>query len=238
MPFVLLLAVALGGGFYVAGKHLEIKGRDPTVITVSGEGKSTAAPDIAQLNFGVQVLRAPTARAAMDALAKDMNAVLTAVKAAGIPEKDVATEGLSLMPAYDWNEGKQISRGYDASQSLRVKVRDLDKTSDVLAAAANAGANNVGGVNFIVDDPEKSRAEAREEAIAQAQEKAKVLADQLGLRLGKLKSFSEGGGYMPPMPYAARGMAMESGADMAQAPELPPGEQDVSVQVQLMYELR
>jgi uncharacterized protein YggE len=239
MPFVLLLAVGLGGFFYVAGKHLEIKSREPTVISVSGEGKAPATPDIASLSFGVTVQRKATAKAAMDELAKTMNAVIDAVKKSGVEEKDITTESLSLNPAYDWNEGKQIARGFDASQSLRVKVRDMDKTSDVLAAATNAGANNAGGVNFVIDDPEKARAQARDAAIKQAQLKAKVLADQLGMSLGKLKSYSEGGGYMPPMPYATRAMAgamME--ADMAQAPEIPVGEQEVPVQVQLTYELK
>jgi uncharacterized protein YggE len=241
MPFVLLLAVALGGFFYVAGKHLEVKnqGRVPAMISVSGEGKASVAPDIAELNFGVTVQRKSTAKAAMDELAKTMNAVLDAVKATGIPEKDISTASLSLMPAYDWADGKQIARGYDASQSLQVKVRDLDKTSDVLAAATNAGANNAGGVNFVVDDPATTQAGAREKAIAQAKEKAEKLAKQLGMSLGKLQSFSEGGsGYYPPMPYAARDMAAGMVANEAMAPSLPAGEQDVRVQVQLTYELR
>ena len=130
-------------------------------------------------------------------------------------------------------------RGFDASQSLRVKVRDLDTVSDVLAAATNAGANQAGSVNFVVDDPEKARAEARQEAIDQAQEKAKTLAAQLGMQLGKIKGFSEGGGYMPPVMYG-RGGAMEMDAkamEVAPTP-LPPGEEEMTIQVTLTYELR
>ncbi len=237
MPFVLLAAVVIGGAFYVGGKKIESRDHTPTMISVSGEGKSAAAPDIAQLSFGITVQRRPTAKEAMSELAQGMNAVLDAVKQAGVPEKDITTEQLSLNPAYDWSSGRQVARGFDASQSLRVKVRDMAKVSDVLGAATAAGANQAGGVQFTVDNPEQSRATARAEAIAQAQQKAEILADQLGMKLGKLKNFSEGGGATPPMySRLSAGMAEAQAADMATP--LPAGEQDVNVTVTLTYELR
>lgn len=236
-PAMVLAAVIIGGSFYVYGKKIEVKDVAPTLISVSGEGKSSAVPDIAELSFGIQIQRSPTAKAAMDSLGKGMTAVFDAIKKAGVPEKDIKTESLSLNPAYDWKDGRQIMRGFDASQSLRVKVRNLDTVSDVLAAATNAGANQAGGVSFIVDDPEKSRAEARQEAITQAQSKAITLASQLGMRLGKLKNFSEGGGYEPPVMYGRGMMALDKAMEVAPTP-LPPGEQDVQVQVVLTYELR
>ncbi len=239
MPLVLLLAVGMGGGFYVYGKTMETEDRTPPMVTVTGEGKVSASPDIAELSFGVTVQRKATAKQAMEELGKKMQAVFEATKAAGIDEKDIRTENLSLNPAYDWREGQQIMRGFDASQSLHVKVRAMDTVSDVLAAATNAGANQAGGVSFVIDDPEKARAEARQEAIEQAQQKAVVLARQLGLSLGELKSFNEGGGYNPPMPMMARGgMAMAESMDMAQTVPLPAGEQDIQVQVSLTYELK
>ncbi|NOS67477.1 MAG: SIMPL domain-containing protein [Candidatus Peribacteraceae bacterium] len=239
MSVAVLLAVAIGGGFYVYGKKIEVKDVAPTLISVTGEGKANATPDIAELTFGIQIQRQPTAKAAMDQLGKGMTAVFEAVKKAGIEEKDISTAGLSLNPAYDWNEGRQIMRGFDASQSLRVKVRDLDAVSDVLAAATNAGANQAGGVSFIVDEPEKSRAEARQEAITLAQQKAQTLAKQLGMSLGELKSFNEGGGYVPPIMYGrdATAAMAEKSMDVTATP-LPAGEQEVNVQVTLTYELR
>ena len=239
MPFVLLLAVVVGGLFYVHGKKVEVRDATPALITITGDGKAYAVPDIAELSFGVQIQRQSTAKQAMDMLAKDMEAVIAAVKKAGVDEKDIRTEGLSLQPAYDWNEGRQIARGFDASQSLRVKVRDMDSVSDVLAAAANGGANQVGGVNFVVDDPDTVQAQARQEAIDKAQEKAQMLAQQLGMHLGKVKNFSEGGGYTPPMPYGRGGvMMMEAKAMDVAAPPLPAGEQEVNIQVSITYELR
>lgn len=236
-PIIVLVAVATGGAFYVGGKYLETQDHSAATITVSGEGKSAAMPDVAELSFGVRVERQADAKTAMDKLARLMEGVLDSIKKAGIEDKDINTEQLSLNPAYDWNEGKQIARGYDATQSLRVKVRDIDTVSSVLAAATNAGANQAGGVQFVVDNPETARAQAREKAITQAQEKARILAKQLGMRLGRLKNFGEdGGGYTPPMPYA-HGLEMAMDAK-AEAPPIPAGEQEVRVNVSLTYEVR
>lgn len=235
--WALLLAVVIGGGFYLGGKRIEAVDRTPTTIAVTGEGKISAAPDIAELTFGVQTGRKETAKDAMASLKTGMDAVIAAVKGAGVAEKDISTDQFYLNPEYDWNEGIQIPRGYQAQETLRVKVRDLDKVSDVLAAATNAGANQAGNVNFTIDDPEEARSEAREKAIAQAQEKARKLASDLGMRLGKVKGFSEGGGVVPPVPYMRSLATMESGA-ADQAIPLPAGEQDVTAQVTLTYELK
>ena len=193
-------------------------------------------PDIASLSFGVTTGRRVSAKDAMTVLSRQMNAVFDAVKKEGIEQKDFTTEQFSLSPVYDWSNNRQTIIGYEASQSLRVKVRDLDKVPDVLSAATNAGANQAGSVNFTIDDPEKAQAEAREEAIENAKEKAQVLARQLGLHLGRITSFNEnGGGYNPPMPMYSR--AENMAADGAQALPMPSGEQDVNVTVSITYEL-
>jgi uncharacterized protein YggE len=179
--WALLLAVAIGGGFYVYGQQIQADEETPALITVSGDGRVFAVPDIAELSFGVQTGRQRTAKEAMEKLKLSMEKVFAAVQAAGVEEKDIRTEYFSLNPAYDWTDGTQVLRGYEASQSLRVKVRDLDNVSAVLAAATAAGANQAGSVNFTIDDPEELRMQARQEAILEAQEKAKDLANQLGV---------------------------------------------------------
>lgn len=237
-PLWLPIAVALvAGGLYVVGKIVEVRGYQPVTIAVLGEGEVAAAPDVAVLSFGVQTGRQKTAKLAMDRLSRDMGAIMEAVKKSGVEEKDIRTESLWLNPAYDWEDGRQVDRGFEASQSLSVKVRDLGKISDVLAAATSVGANQVGGVTFTIDNPEKLRAQAREEAIAQAQEKAQTLASQLKKRLGELKGFSEGG-IATPVPYMARMMELGVGGGGMEAPPLPGGEQEIRVQVTLTYELR
>ncbi|MDD4319880.1 MAG: SIMPL domain-containing protein [Candidatus Peribacteraceae bacterium] len=237
--WALLLAVVLGGVFFLSGKWMEQRDGTPAMISVSGEGKATAAPDIAQLTFGMQTGARPTAKDAMARLETSMNAVLAAAKKLGIEDKDISTANFYLQPQYDWNEGRQLLRGYEASETLLVKVRDLDKVSAVLTAATDAGANQAGDVNFTIDDPETVRALARQKAIEQAQEKAANLAKSLGMKLGKLKGFDEGGGYTPPTPLYERSMkTMDSAAGQAASVPLPAGEQDVSVTVNLTYELR
>jgi uncharacterized protein len=238
-----IIAVAIGGAFYLAGKNIEANDdpSDSGTITVSGDGKAFATPDIAQLSVGMQTGRQPTAAAAMENLKKTMDAVIAAVKAQGIEEKDIRSESFYLNPAYDYSTGRMIPRGFEATQSLSIKVRDLDKVSDVLGAATNAGANQAGNVVFTVDDPEAKRAEARQEAIEEAKKKAKMLADELGVSLGDIVSFSEGyGGYPVPMYYGREALGVGGGdADMAknQAVQLPVGEQQVDISVSITYEI-
>lgn len=234
----LIAAVLLGGLFFLGGKWIETR-NDPrrAAISVSGDGRVFVAPDIAEISVGVQTGRQPTAAKAMEKLKTSMDALIAAVEKAGVAKKDIRTENFWLNPVYDYRDGQQVPRGFEANQSVRVKVRDLDKVSDVLGAATAAGANQAGSVNFTVDDPEAKRAEAREEAITEAKEKAEVLANQLGVRLTKIVSFSEGEGGVPPVYMERAAYGMGGGADMAQSVPLPPGEQEVTVNVSITYEV-
>lgn len=233
-----IVVVLIAGGMYVMGKEMETRDRAPTIITVSGEGEMMANPDIAELSFGVQTGPQVSSRTAMQKLERDMSSVLVAVKEFGIEEKDIRTEQLYLSPMYDWNDGKQTLRGFEANQQLTVKVRNLGSVGELLSKVADKGANQIGGVMFTIDNPDALRAQARKQAIEEAQAKALVLARDLGMKLGKLKAFSEGGDYVPPMPYA-RGMGGGVEMDMAQKSlEVPAGEQEVKVRVSLNYELR
>ncbi len=234
---IIPIVVALvAGAMYVSGQKHLVSGPPPT-ITVSGEGKVSTVPDIASLSFGVQTGRQQTAEAAMEKLSTDMNAIMEAVMVAGVKKKDIRTESLYLNPAYDWDEGARIPRGFEANQSLRVKVRDLDTVGEVLSAATRAGANQAGGVNFTVDDPEELQREARESAIDKAKENARKLAADLGVSLGKLKGFNEGGGGSP-QPMYERAMMDSAGMGGGGAPPMPAGEQEIRVTVHLLYEVQ
>ena len=244
--WALLAAVLLGGLFYITGKYVEtrdVPADDPVLISVSGDGKVMAVPDIPEASFGVQTDRLPTAKEAMEALQKRMETITNVVSELGVPEEDLSTEYFSLNPVYEYTtNGRQVLRGYQANQSLRVKIRDLDLLGQVLASAAAAGANQAGGVRFTIDDPEILRAQARAKAIDRAREKAKALAEDLGMDLGELKGFAEGGGgYYPPMPYYDRAMAgsTKAEADAVNAPaiDLPAGQQEIQATVTLTYEL-
>ncbi len=240
-PVWLPLAVALvAGALYVTGKYVETRHINQFTITVQGRGEIVAVPDVATLNFGVQTGRQTTADGAMQMLTEKMTKVIDALGAIGVQEKDISTQYLSLNPSYDWNEGRRIDEGFEANQSLVVKVRDLE-ISEVLDAAVKAGANQAGSVNFTIDDPENLRAEAREKAIANAKEKAEQLAADLGVTLGRMQGFWEDQGYAEPQ--YARTMMMDSaeggyGGGGPIAPPLPAGEQEVVITVNLTYQMR
>ena len=232
-----IVVVLIAGGAYIFGKTIESRHLDRITITVPGEGEVTAVPDIARLTFGVQTGRQPTAKAAMKLLGERMAEAFEAVKAAGVEEQDIASRQLSLSPLYDWQEGERIDRGFEASQTLGVKVRKLVKISDVLDAAVRAGANQAGDVSFTIDDPDALRAEARTEALADAKEKAKTLAAELGVTLGEFRGYWEEGGVPPVMPYAMEAMSLDAEAVGRIAPPLPAGEQEIRVTVNVTYEV-
>lgn len=236
----LIVAVLIGGSFYIYGKQMERQAplESPFIISVSADAKVSTPPDIASLSFGVTSGRQTTAKAATQLIAKNMTAILAAVKEQGVEEKDIATESFYLNPVYDYTQNGQIPRGFEATQSLRVKVRNLDSIGDVLTAATNAGANQAGGISLSVDNPDSLKAEARAMAIQKAQDKAKALAKDLGMSLGKMTGFSEDGMYAVPRPMMyEKGIGGGPAADMASL-SLPVGEQDITANVTLMYELR
>ena len=239
-PLWLPITVAvIVGGLYIAGKFVETRDKSYPTIAVTGEGKVFTAPDVAELSLGIQTGRQPSAAAAMAKLQQGMSAVFASIKGQGVEEKDIRTESFYLNPVYDYTEEGQVFRGFEANQSLRVKVRNLDKATDVLSAATSAGANQAGSINFTVDDPEAKRAEAREKAIAQAKEKAEKLAGDLGMRLGKIEGFNEGGSYGgPPVMMMRSKEGVGGGGGVGAAPPLPAGEQEIVVQVTLTYELK
>jgi hypothetical protein len=205
------------------------------VISVSGEGKVKATPDVAVLDLGMTAERKTVSEAQAETT-RVMNALTEAVKAMGVEAKDIQTANYSIYPANDWNDGKQTLRGYTVNQSLRVKVRKLDSVSGILAKAGELGANQVGGVSFTIDEPKKLQAEARVKAIEDAQAQAQAIADAVGLDLGKVVSFSEGssGGFVPSMMESK---AMGMGGDEA-APVIEPGQNEVVINAYLTYELK
>lgn len=238
-PWALLLAVVIGGGFYLAGQHVAAMPRSIATISVSADSRVSALPDVAFSTFGITVERQNTAKGAIDGVRKNMTAIIAAVKNAGVEEKDIATENFWLSPSYDYADGRQILQGYSAGQSLRVKVRNLENVGAVLTAATNAGANQAGDVTFSFDNTDELQAKARTMAIAEAKQKAVQLAASLGVSLGKLQGFSEGYSGSPQPPMLMRDMAMMKTEMADQAPmPVPSGEQDITAQVTLTYELQ
>lgn len=215
------------------------------VITVTGEGKVSAAPDIAQVSFTVSE-EAVTASQAQDAAAKKINVALAVMKDMGIADKDVKTSSYNISPKYayqppcynypcPYNEAAKII-GFTAAQTVEVKVRDIDKTGDVLSALGDAGVSNLYGPNFMIEDEDGLQAEAREKAIKEARAQAEQLAKALGVRVTRVVSYNENGGYPGPF-YRADAMMAMGGAEKA-TPSIPAGENEISVSVSVTYEVR
>jgi len=205
------------------------------MISIEGVGKVTVVPDIATFSIGV-LTEKPTVAVAQKDNSDKMNAIVKALKDLGVKDEDIQTSQYNIYPQYDWLDNRQNLRGYQVSQDVMVKVRDLDRVGDIFAKAGELGANAVGGLQFTVDDPEAAKQEARVEAIQQAQEKAKFLADQTGIKLGKIVSFYE---YSPETGgpiYTAKAMDVGLGGGGG-APEIQTGSNEVIVNVNVSYEV-
>jgi hypothetical protein len=198
------------------------------LVTVTGEATVAVAPDAAVIRIGVSS-QDKTARAASDANAKQMTAVLAAIKDIGIAERDIQTSRLSLQPQYDPNKsGTARLTGFQASNQVTVKIRDIDKLPSVLDRAIAAGANEMSGIEFVVSEQSKLLDRARGDAIADAYRKADLYAKAAGAKLGHVIAITEEGSTPAPRPM----QALRAGAV-----PIAPGEQTLTATVTVSYEL-
>jgi hypothetical protein len=215
-----------------------------TTLDITANAKVKRAPDTAHITAGVQE-EADTAVAAMQAQADAMTSMMQALKAAGIADKDMQTSNISLNPVYDYVEetdtsgrrsGKQVLRGYSASNQLTVKVTDLDTLGETLDSLVAAGGNRFSGLSFSLDDPSGAQDEARQKAVADAMARAELYADAVGMKVARIVGISESGGFeQTPMPMG-RMAAMAESADMSSTP-ISGGEITYSAQVSIRFEL-
>lgn len=205
-----------------------------TRLDIVAEGTATRVPDIAELDAGV-VTQGASAAAAMAANARQMAATHAALRAAGVVDRDVRTAAVSLQPQYRYGENvPPVITGYQASGTLAVRFRDIARAGVILDAMVAAGTNQINGPTLSVDDAEAARDEARTAAIATARARAEVYARAAGLHVARILVISEGGSEAPspPMPIMAMRMAK------APATEIAPGEQRLTVTLNVSFELR
>ncbi|MFA6409950.1 MAG: SIMPL domain-containing protein [Candidatus Buchananbacteria bacterium] len=208
-------------------------------ISISGEGKVNATPDIAQISLGLQTEKIEVAQAQKENTEK-MNNIIKEIKAMGVEAKDIATENYSIYPRYDWTSGRQVLKGYQVSQNVTVKIRDLAKIGDIVDKAGKLGANQVGSLSFTIDEPEKLKQQAREKALVNAKEKAEALAKIAGVKLGKLVAFTEtsSGGVTPVYrDYAMKSLDAVGAGEAMPAPQIEAGSQDIIIDVMVTYEV-
>ncbi len=200
------------------------------LVTVTGEGTVAATPDAATIRIGVST-QGKSAREASDANAKEMTAVMAAIKDAGVAERDVQTASLSLQPRYDNKPGGARLIGFQASNQVSVKVHDIGQLPAVLDRAIAAGANEMSGIEFIVTEQSKLLDKARAAAIADARRKAELYAGAAGMKVGRVLAIAEEGASPPSRLYPA----MRAG--VAASVPISPGEQMLRAVVTVSFEL-
>lgn len=200
---------------------------------VSGEGKTSVKPDVAEVTVGV-TKTATTVSSSQNQANTVINSVTDAMKQLGIAEKDIKTISYQIYPEYNYTGTRKLT-GYTTSVNVLVKVRDFQKIDQVIDKATVMGANEVSGLTFTIEDMEKVRTTARKEAIDNAKKKAQEIAKEAGITLGRIVNVSENAGAQPaPRLY----MAAESATKDAGGTNVQPGESEVNVTVTLSYETR
>lgn len=205
-----------------------------TLLNISASAEATRIPDVARISAGV-VTQATDSNGALRANAQQMDKVMAAIKKSGIAERDVQTSGVSLNPQYKYEDNKapQIV-GYQASNTVNIKVRDISKLGAVLDGLADQGANQINGPMFSIDQPEPVYDQARMDALKKAQERAQTYAKNLNLRVVRIVSIDEtnNGGFQPMAVLSAAPRA----AKEFNSP-ISPGETTLSVTLNVVFEL-
>ncbi len=225
----LRVAAALAAGLLAAPALAQVT--PIATISVSGDAQMSVPPDLAQIDAGVST-EAKTAREASEANNAAMGKVLLALKGAGIDEKDFQTSRLSLQPQYAPNRsGPNAVAGYRAANRVTVKLRDVSKVAATIDILVAAGANELGGINFMVSAASKLLDDAREQAIADARRKAEIYAKAAGVTLGSPVSISEEGSQVAPQ---FRRMA----AGVAASAPVATGEETLHVTVSVSWAIK
>ncbi len=251
---VILLAAFLAAKTLNAIRESSYIGRGvypSNIIAVNGTGEVLAVPDIGSFSFSV-VEEGKSVKDAQDKATKKINAIVAGVKALGVEDKDIKTTGYNSYPKYDYSSpsvcssgycppSKQILTGYEVSQTITIKIRKTGDAGAVLTKVGDLGASNISGLDFIVDDIETVKAEARDKAVKDAKAKAEVLAKSLGVKLHKVVNFYEAGDYPGPIYYAKDAvMNQEMGGVTSVAPampSIPTGENKIVSNVTITYEV-
>ncbi|MEM7544444.1 MAG: SIMPL domain-containing protein [Pseudomonadota bacterium] len=203
------------------------------VLTVTGTGEASAAPDIATITVGVETQGA-TAEAALADNSADAARLIEAAKASGVEPRDIQTSGLSIYPVYDQRSSDRSERpqiiGYAVNNQVSVRLRDMQGLGQTLGDLVKAGANQMRGIAFGIEDDAAISDEARKRAIADARRKAEIYAEAAGVKLGAILSISEGGG-----GYQPRGPVLRAAA--AEAVPVEIGESAISVSVVVVWEI-
>ncbi|MDD3170437.1 MAG: SIMPL domain-containing protein [Candidatus Pacebacteria bacterium] len=245
---VLLIILA---GYYLVSIQEKIKqieyiggGMNTNVITVSKKGTVYATPDLAQISFSV-ITEEEEVGDAIKNNSEKSSAVIEILKAQGVSETDIKTTYFNVYPLYEWHKtdsadiystGTRVLVGYEATETIAVKVRDVEKIGSIIEGAVGAGANEVSDLRFVVENEEAFKAQARAKAIAEARAEAVQTAQSLGVKLGKIVSFTESS-YTPYYESYKSATAVGMGGGSADS-SITSGENKIEVTVNIVFEIR
>ena len=244
---VIVLGVFLIGESLSVFKSLDTVSPVYNSIQVAGKGEVVSIPDLATFSFTVSA-DSKSVSDAQATVTKKIDAILADLKAMGIEDKDIKTTDYSVWPKYSYNQivctnnfcppSRQVADGYTINHSILIKVRKTDDAGKALASVGGKGATNISGLTFTTDNPDTIKAEARAEAIKDARAKAEVLAKNLGVKLVRVVSFFDNsqGGYPIAEGVSSGITMMKASTDVA--PTLPAGENKVTANVTVTYEIR
>lgn len=231
----LVLATLLAAALVATGctKVVTTEGAAPLyTVTASGTGETFEAPDMAQMYFGATV-SADEASAALNQANDVAEAITAAVKDTGVAAEDIQTANVSVYPQQNYEGDKVTITGYQATIQVSVKIRDIEAVGDVIGAASGAGANEISGPSFMLDDDADANATAIELAIADARSRAEVMAKAAGKSLGEIISVNETGA-STPIYYGAARDSMAAAESVA----IEPGQLNISTSVTVVFELK
>ncbi len=237
ITILLLIGVSLYGCTSGTPSNLNVSQNQQQGIWVTGQGKVSVTPDIATVQLGIQA-QANTVADAQKQASDAMNKVMDALKANGVDSKDIQTSYFNIqrLTKYDQNTQENVTTGYQVTNLVTAKIRDVNKTGTTIDAVAQAGGDftQVNNISFSVNDPLPYYDQARQKAIANAQDEAKSLADLAGVKLGKPTYITESeGNVLPPVPIFSKA----AGVDMATTP-ISPGQEDITITVTIAYAIQ
>ena len=231
----ILAAALLLAAVPAAAQTSEVRPIGGIRLDVVASGEVTRVPDLVRINAGV-VTQAPTAVEAIRQNAARMEAVRAALRAAGIADRDIQTSSVSLNPNYRYAENQPPRLiGYQASNEVNVRFRDIARSGPILDALVAQGANQINGPMLTIDRPEAALDEARVQALTNARARAELYARTLGMRVARVLAVSETG--LAPIPMARVGMVRGMAANQDAATQIVPGEQTLSVSLTVSFEL-
>ena len=253
LAFLIVLSVFFIVKVLSEFKSYQMMNNSYNSISLSGHGEVSAVPDIANINFTIKK-EAKTAKSAEAEVALIEKKVLDFLKSKNVAEKDIKTEYKSSYPKYEFRyeyaspldppdvrprpPGKNVLIGYESSENISVKIRNIDDTGAIMEGLSATGVSDFSGPNFSIDKEDVLKAEARKKAIEDAKAKAKILAKDLGVRLGKIVSFYEGGDAGGPTFYSKSAMGGDAALESSAPAQVPKGENTVSADVTITYEIK